>query len=250
MAMAVGGFACEQRQIADNNAVYYKWDGERVLCGAGIDDRSGNDVDNIREALSRARDRQEVLVLYAHDIADGKGAAVSPAKLGEILAFANELDLRFVTFAELAASPRAGGGALALTFDDTFVDHWYAARSLFAEHGAKVTFFVARVDLVNEERIAKLHELMADGHAIESHSKRHLDAVLYAEEHGAAAWRDSELVAGLEDLRRLGFSPTTFAYPYGARTSQLDRVALEQVSLVRSLSYFYDVPLIADPCPR
>ena len=113
----------------------------------------------------------------------------------------------------------------------------------------RVTFFVSRFHNLSEVRVEKLHELHADGHAIEGHGQNHLHAPNYAESFGVAAYVEDEVVSSLDSLRASGFSPTTFAYPFGARTGELDRAILEHVELVRSISWlFASTGLIQDPC--
>ena len=139
---------------------------------------------------------------------------------------------------------------MALTFDDAHIDEWHGQRALFADYGARVTFFVTRIHRLSTRRIDMLHELYADGHAIESHGLNHLHGPDYVEEFGLRAYVDNEVLPSLEVLRQQGFDPTTFAYPFGARTSELDHAILDHVALVRSISWTIRTPLVADPCPE
>jgi len=60
----------------------------------------------------------------------------------------------------------------------------------------------------------------------------------------AAGWRPS-----CEVLRADGFELSAFAYPFGARTGELDRALLAEVPILRSVSFSY-TGVIASPCPR
>lgn len=235
---------CQTERIADTDEAYFAWDQRRVLCGVGIADNLGNDIDNIREGMRRAVARDEVLILYAHK----PGGDVSMNKLESVLAAANQVGVPFLTFDQLHGPPQGAG--VALTFDDTHVDAWYDMRDILDSHDARVTFFVTRFYRLSPERIDKLRQLYNEGHAIESHGQNHLNAPDHVEEYGLRAYIDDEIVPSLEAMRQQGFSPTTFAYPFGARTSEIDRAVLEHVALVRSLSWTFGNPLIADPCPE
>jgi hypothetical protein len=249
-ALAPAG--CAQERIAETDEVYFDWDQRRVLCGAGIDERNANDLDNLDEGMARARDRGEVLVLFAHEPGDGGGADLSLDKLDGVLdlAVANELD--FFTFADLADPDPdlIGRGGIALTFDDASVQAWYDVRDRFAARAARATFFVTRLDQQSDTKLAMLHELADAGHGIESHGLRHLNAPDYVEEFGLQAYLDDEVLPSLAAMRERGFEPTSFAYPYGHRTDAIDRALLEHVQLLRSISWTFSYPLVMDPCPE
>lgn len=230
--------------VEDIDQAYFDWDDRRVLCGIGLDDRLDISIDDIRAGLERAADNEQVLLTYAHD----PGQEVSFDRLEAVLEAAVELGVDFVTYPELSSDPADRRAGLALSFDDTDIDDWLSARDLFAEYGARVTFFVTRVGNLSQLRIDDLHTLAGDGHAIESHSANHLDATEYVAEHGLDAWEREELVAGLEQLRDAGFEPTAFAYPFGYRSDRIDRVALRHVRYTRSLSWTFGQPVIQSPC--
>jgi hypothetical protein len=236
---------CTKESIAETDGAFYTWDESRVLCGVGLDDVSGNGVNSFIEGMNRALERREVLVVFGHK----PGIDHSLDKLEAVLSAANGLDLPFITFKDLLDPDTPAGPGIALTFDDTGVDQWYGIRELLADYGARVTFFVTRFHKLGDERISMLHELRADGHAIEAHGRHHLDAPEYVEEHGMQAYVDDELVPSIEVMREAGFEPRSFAYPFGSRTPALDRVVLDHVALVRSVSWTLDAPFVSDPCP-
>jgi peptidoglycan/xylan/chitin deacetylase (PgdA/CDA1 family) len=246
VAAVAGLLGCATERIADTDEVYFAWDDRRVLCGVGIADDLGNDLDNLGEAMERARARGEVLILYAH----APDQDVSMEKLEAVLALASQVGVPFLTFDELHGPVPAERAGVALTFDDAHVDAWYGMRDLLAAHGARVTFFVTRFHRLSEARVDALRELRAAGHAIESHGHNHLHGPDHVEEHGVRAYIDGEVIPSLEAMRQAGFAPTTFAYPFGARTSEIDRAVLEHVAMVRSVSWTFGNPLLADPCPE
>lgn len=75
------------------------------LNGKGIDfapTRSDRTFEQIDEALERAAKNREILVLYAHRIADSaKGNHITPEALIRIFSKANELELNYYTFDDL-----------------------------------------------------------------------------------------------------------------------------------------------------
>ena len=240
--MLVGLAAC-QHDTADTPGAFYNWDDRRVHCAIDLDTYARNDIASVKAGLDRARERGEVIELYAHD----PGRTVSWAELEAVLAAISERELPYFTYADFVHGvPPAAG--VALSFDDAYVDHWLAGADLYAQYGARLTFFVAYYDRLSPERRASLRELARRGHSIEAHSVNHLRAPLYVEQRGLAAYVDEELVPSIDMLRADGFEVTTFAYPFGARTSELDRAVLDHIPLVRSVSFTW-TSIATDPCP-
>jgi peptidoglycan/xylan/chitin deacetylase (PgdA/CDA1 family) len=95
-----------------------------------------------------------------------------------------------------------------------------------------------------------LHALEVEGHAIEAHGMGHRNAAEYVDTYGLAKYLADEIDPLLEQMRRDGFNPTTFAYPYGDRTRALDQALLERFSLLRSLSYLDRSLINTSPCPH
>ena len=228
---------------ADTGGAFYNWDGRKVHCAIDIDTSAQNDLASIQTGLDRARERGEVLELYAHD----PGETVAWDKLEAVLAAIDAANLPYFTYAELARGAPQGAG-VALSFDDAFIDHWLAGTDLYARYGAHITFFIAYHDLLSAEQIASLHELARLGHAIEAHSMRHQRAPEYVEDHGLAAYLRDEALPSIDALAADGFDVTTYAYPFGSRTHELDQALLDHVSLVRSVAFTWTA--ISDPCPE
>lgn len=224
--------------------VYYRGPGPRVLCAVGIDSFDPDDDASIAAGLDRARDDGLVLQLYGHV----PGSTHAVARVEAIAAGAAARGLQSFTYGELADGPPPTAG-LALSFDDRAIDAWYDVAAILDRHGVRATFFVTRYHLWTEADRAKLRELAARGHGVEAHAVLHQRAPEYAEEHGLAAYVADEVVPSLDRLRVDGFAPRVFAYPFGARTGELDRAVLEHVDLVRSVSFAFGDPLVSDPCP-
>ena len=103
--------------------------------------------------------------------------------------------MKFATYSR----PRAGEvpGSLALAFDDASLDGWTAMRPMFMHYGARVTFFISEYPFPTDAEKAELRQLAADGHDIEYHSTRHLNAENYANEHGADAYITDDILPSL-----------------------------------------------------
>lgn len=233
-----------QENVGDIDGVFYDGDGRSVHCAVNLDDDAHNTLASIDSALDRAVARGEVAELYAHS----PGGTVPISVVEHVLAGARDRGLPFITYADFAAGAGTGPG-LALSFDDTSVAAWHAMRPQFQAASARVTFFVSRYPAMRAEQRAQLAELAADGHAVEAHSVLHLRAPEYVEDHGLAAYIADEVVPSVEQLRADGFPVTSFAYPFGARTHEIDRAVLQHVAIVRSISFTLTGPVV-DHCPR
>jgi len=242
-AVLAGAIAGCQERLSELDGAFYDGDGRLVHCGVDLDEIAGIGTADIDGALDRARDRSEVVELYAHN----PGKTVPLPKLEYVLAGATARGLAFVTYADFAnASDTAPG--LALSFDDTFVDAWFALRPMLQRYGARVTFFVSRYHVLGPEQRAKLKTLAADGHAIEAHTVQHLRAPDYVEQHGLNAYLHNEVDPSIAILRDDGFTVDAFAYPFGARTSELDKGIAKRVPVIRSVAFAYH--LVEGPCPH
>jgi peptidoglycan/xylan/chitin deacetylase (PgdA/CDA1 family) len=216
-----------------------------VYCGADLDTVAGNDLQSVFGGLDRAKARGEQIHLYAHNI----GVTVPTDFLAQVLQHANDLGLPFVTYRDLADGAQPGA-AVVLSFDDQWIDAWYAARDLFKAHGVHATFFVSRYYLFTDLGKQELHALADDGHDIEAHTVNHLRAPDYVADHGLEAWLDDEALPSVQHLIDDGFAPpVAFAYPFGARTGETDRAMLDHVKVLRSVSFSFSAP-VSDPCPR
>jgi peptidoglycan/xylan/chitin deacetylase (PgdA/CDA1 family) len=225
------------------DGIFYDGDGRTVHCAANLDTEAGNSLASIDTALDRAVERNEVVELYAHR----PELSVPLATIEHVLAGASARNLPFVTYADFAAGGGTGPG-IALSFDDSGVSYWMEARPLFLRYQARVTFFVSRYFEMSADIRGQLRELANDGHDVEAHSVLHLRAPSYVEDRGLRAYLDDEALPSIEGLRSDGYAVTAYAYPYGARTDELDRAISEHVPVLRSVSFAVDG--VADPCPN
>ncbi len=232
------------RPIDDADETYApRDDEERVLCGLGVDGEA-IPLDEIEVAMRRAIAQREVLILLAHE----PGESISYERIDGILTLADKLGLPYVTFPELTSDRDRAG--FSFGFDDYYVDAWFGLRDILRAHHARVTFFVSNFGEFTEQQRAMLHALEDDGNAIEAHGMGHRDAAEFVDAYGLEKYLADEIDPMLDLMARDGFAPTTFAYPYGNRTSELDEALLERFDLVRSLSYLNRSVINSAPCPH
>lgn len=208
-------------------------DGPTALhCGLNLDSEASNSIASVDTGLDRAAERGEVIDLYAH----GPGVTVPLDKLERVLSDARDRGLAFLTYEDLAAG-NATGPALALSFDDTWVDQWLAMQPLLDKYGAHVTFFVTRYARLGAKQHAELHQLADAGNAIEAHTVNHLRGPDYVRDHGLDAYMTDEILPSIAVLRDEGYPVSALSYPFGSHTSEIDRAVLKHVALVRSVTF-------------
>jgi hypothetical protein len=242
-AAACSAAGCQQTIADTDGAFVAASDHVRVHCAVNLDAEAMNSWSSIDSGLDRAARSGEIVELYAHH----PGATVGVDTIEHVLAGAVTRGLAFVTYADLAHGTATFPG-LALSFDDTSVDAWAQIEPLFAQYGARVTFFVSRYFQWQDAQRAELHQLAAAGHAVEPHSVLHLRAPQYVEDNGLAAYLADEAQPSIDALIAEGYPITTYAYPFGARTDETDRALLERVELLRSVAFTFEGE--GGPCPR
>ncbi len=200
--------------------------GQRVICSQSIDDHLARVPWNrIEWSMRSAEIAHTVLAFHGH------GPGVSRDAVEHLFALAEAHHLAPLTYRELG---EAHGPGFLLAFDDMATDAWLALDDVFANHHAHVTFFVTRWPTMSQAQHAAIHQLADAGHDIEPHGVNHLHAPAYATEHGIAAYIRDEVLPSIAALRDAGFAPaTTFAYPFGEHTTDLDAALLEHVPFVR-----------------
>jgi peptidoglycan/xylan/chitin deacetylase (PgdA/CDA1 family) len=133
--------------------------------------------------------------------------------------------------------------AVALTFDDAYVNFGEVAAPRLLDHGLPVTVFVVsqragstncwddgprrltpRLPLLDWDALGRLHER---GVTLGAHSRTHADVSAI----GGSTLVDEIAGSGEEIYQRTGSRPTTFAYPFG-------RLGPASVQLVRQTYQF------------
>ncbi|MDB4955319.1 MAG: hypothetical protein JWO36_2888 [Myxococcales bacterium] len=229
--------------IGETDSAFYAWNGGRVHCAVDIDTSARIDLPSIVTGLDRARDRGEVVELFTHQ----PGVTIPWSRVEDVLSAAHDRGLPFITYTDFAhdITPTAG---LAFSFDDWYPKDWIQGRDMFKRYGARLTFFVAHYDVMSQEERDDLQLLASDGHDIEPHTINHLRGPAYVEENGLRSYIDVELQPSIDLLRADGYPVTAFAYPFGARTGELDGVVFDRVPIVRSVAYTW-TSVAVDPCP-
>lgn len=120
-------------------------------------------------------------------------------------------------------SEKAG---IAISFDDHFIDDWYALRPLFQKYNTRVTFFLTCPDTLTSDETDKIKQLQKDGHEIGFHGTLHGNATEMIGAHGPQKYVEIELEPGLKHLAQIGIRPTSYAHPGGNHTDQADSILL------------------------
>jgi len=174
------------REMDGADEIYAEENAERVLCGLGVDGEAIS-LDEIEHAMVRARERNEVLILFAHH----PGVTISYERVDSILGIADRVALPYVTFPEIET--QRGRAGLSLGFDDAFVDAWFGLRDMLRARSARVTFYVSNFGELDASQRTELHMLEGDGHAIEAHGMGHRDAAEYVDTYGLSKYLADEI---------------------------------------------------------
>jgi hypothetical protein len=228
--------ACTPRHtpltLVERDDVYSNAPDRYVWCGSGIDTKPQHhpSLDEIKQAMMRAKDEGTTLHLYAHI----PGDTIDPTVLEQILAMAADLGVRLTTYDELSDHEVPGG--LALSFDDSAIDAWTSIRPMLSGYQVHVTFFITYFLGFDDAQRAELQQLAADGHDIEYHATSHLDAAKYVADHGVDDYIATDIVPALDAMRAAGYPTRTFAYPYGSRTAATDEALRPYFDHLRGVS--------------
>ncbi|PWJ60123.1 polysaccharide deacetylase [Dyadobacter jejuensis] len=119
-------------------------------------------------------------------------------------------------------------GGVAISFDDHFIEDWYALKPMLDRYGAKVTFFVTCPDSLTPREVLLLKSLEADGHEIGFHGTIHGRSTDLIATQGPEGYKDIELSPGLGYMLAAGFTPTSYAHPGGNHNERVDSVLLAE----------------------
>ena len=137
---------------------------------------------------------------------------------------------------------------IAISFDDHFIDEWYALRPLFKKYDAKVTFYVTCGDSLKPGEIAKLKELEEDGHEIGFHGTIHGKSTEIIAAGGPQGYYTTEIEPGMRFMSAAGFRPTSYAHPGGNHNETVDSVLyangfkiIRDVAIAKRQLYGYQI---------
>lgn len=130
-----------------------------------------------------------------------------------------------------------GPGAIVLTFDDKYIDEWYKADSIFSIYNWKATFCVTAYPTLTENEKLKLMMLQNNGHEIASHGTHHYNALSYLSNHSMDEYIKNEILPSLNEMQKDGLNITSFAYPGGVRSVELDLALFDYFPVLRGTTY-------------
>ena len=113
-----------------------------------------------------------------------------------------------------------GSTIVSLTFDDGTADQ-HVVRAMVAQNSLNATFYVNSNKIGTSSFLTweELLDLAADGNEVGGHTADHVDLTKLS-----TADATRQVCEGRQALISRGFSATSFAYPYGARTSKVESI--------------------------
>lgn len=124
-----------------------------------------------------------------------------------------------------------------LSFDDAYVSEWMATDQKLKKYNWKGTFFVCRINNFRHAQVKKLLQLQKEGHEIGGHGLQHLNAADYTRVHTINEYMNDEIYPMLHLMNFYGLKVSSFAYPYGGRTTKLDTALLKKFKKVRGRAF-------------
>ena len=131
----------------------------------------------------------------------------------------------FQTLHEAFATPNNKKRVVVLTFDDGYVDNYTTLLPILREFQVKATVFITDI---------RTEEYLSDAQIVEMHASGLIEFGGHTQNHvNLAACEDAtarqEIEKNYDSIKRLlGYSPTSFAYPFGKYTIR-DRDLLEKI---------------------
>lgn len=142
----------------------------------------------------------------------------------------------FISSCESKKLEKPQGGVI-ITFDDAYVDEWFEADQVLQPYHWKATFNVCRIDSIGEPEQKKLHQMEHEGHEISGHGYHHYNAVKFVAENGISNYLKNEIDPMTSSMKRRKFNVTSFAYPYGERSPQLDTALNNRFKIIRGRAF-------------
>ena len=124
-----------------------------------------------------------------------------------------------------------------LSFDDAYVNEWFATDQKLKKYGWKGTFFVCKINTLRHYQIQKLLKLQKEGHEIAGHTLNHINAVDFLKIHSINKYMNQEIDPMLKLMKFYGLNVSSFAYPYGGRTQALDAALLKKFKIIRGRAF-------------
>lgn len=129
-----------------------------------------------------------------------------------------------------------------LSFDDAYVNEWFTTDQELKKYAWKGTFFVCKINTLKYYQIHRLLQLQKEGHEIAGHGLNHYNAADFIKIHTINEYMTQEIDPMLHLMNFYGLKVSTFAYPYGGRTQQLDTALLRKFKIIRGRAFCEEVP--------
>ncbi len=136
-----------------------------------------------------------------------------------------------------AETPIKLEAGVVITFDDDYVDEWLEVNSILEPYDWKATFFVTKFNQLSQQKIKKLKDLKNFGHEIGGHGLNHLKATSFISENGTGPYLSQEIYPMISLMSENNLEPSSFAYPFGARTVETDALLLNEFQILRGTCY-------------
>jgi peptidoglycan/xylan/chitin deacetylase (PgdA/CDA1 family) len=145
----------------------------------------------------------------------------------------------FFTFEKEKPKPKTKPNiaGVILSFDDAYINDWFATDRELKKYSWKGTFFVCKINTLNPSEIKKLLELQKEGNEIGGHGLNHYNAATFLSDHTIDEYLDQEINPMLDLMSFYGLKVTSFAYPYGGRTKSLDNALLKKFKVIRGRAF-------------
>lgn len=127
-------------------------------------------------------------------------------------------------------------GQVALTFDDSSLDNWFAYLPLLDSLNIKATFYVSQYHKLTNVEKSELHIIAQHGHEIGYHTANHPNMQSAVRNDGLMKTMANEIDSDLKLMQKDGFTITNFAYPFGRHDQQLDIALFRYFKSVRAVS--------------
>ena len=142
---------------------------------------------------------------------------------------------------------------IVLTFDDSYIANWNKMQPTFKEKGAVATFFCNRWASnqgwnLPDSYIAILKSFQVYGHEIAYHTSDHVntrDKRYNNKENKAQAYLDEQITPGVIYMRKKGFEPTSFSYPFISGQPAHNELIRQELPHIRE--FFAHVTLLDEP---
>ena len=119
-------------------------------------------------------------------------------------------------------------------------------RKLLNQYHARVTFYITKFDSLSADEIKMLHDLQNDGHEIASHGALHVQAESYIKAHSYKEYLANEIEPSISSMKKAGFDPVSFAYPYGSKYWFTDYLLLQKFKSTRGVASMKNRSSLAD----